>query len=216
MAQTTSFSISRKGYNCKEVDEYIGALTDAYNQLRENYATFREDHDKICAENAASIKEMNQLRSDCTTLALALQKAREESNNTNSANSAADEYKIKYEEALNESAQLKAELEKLKSAQTIPEINAPEINTPEIIQADESYDYSETATRMISEVAAVVQKLEKDAKRKAEAIKISARMEQERANLIKNRVQDEIRSLMDMLEIYLEEHPQEREKESEE
>ena len=64
-------------------------------------------------------------------------------------------------------------------------------------------EYGETASKMISEVAAVVQKLEKDARRKAEAITVSAKLEQERANIIKERVNQEVASLMGMLESFL-------------
>lgn len=191
MAQTNNFSIARKGYNCKEVDEYLLALKEAEAQLRESYAKLRDEHDALCAESAADKNEINRMRSDCTALAVALKKLREEGGN--------DEFKAKYEEALSENEQLKAEIEALKAADAAAENS----------KANEAAEYSETASKMISEVAAVVQKLEKDARRKAEAITISAKMEQERANIIKSRVMQEVRSLIDMLDSYLDEHAEE-------
>ena len=59
---------------------------------------------------------------------------------------------------------------------------------------------------MIEEVAQVVKRVESDARRKAEAVTAAAKLEQAQAQLIHSRVNDEVKSLIQMLEGFLEEH----------
>ncbi len=179
MADNKSFSVSRKGYNCAEVDEYIASCDRNEAELRESYASLQTKYDSLFEENGALIKEREQLRQECITLAAALQQLRE--------NTDAD-YKAKYEEAI-------AQLEELKE------------NQNEQSEAQSSA----SATQMIEEVAQVVKRVESDARRKAEAITSAAKLEQTQAQLIRSRVNDEVKSLIQMLEGFLEEN-----KESEE
>ncbi len=194
MSQSNSFSISKKGYNCQEVDEYLNAAKGNEAQLRESYETLRDQYDALYCENSKAKQDIATLRTDCTALAVALKKLRDEGSQAGS-----DEFKAKYEEAARENEQLKAELEALKAAQAVAE------------NAEPSSEYGETASKMISEVAAVVQKLEKDARRKADAITLSAKLEQERAYVIKGRVMSEVRSLMDMLGAFVSDEKSEEE-----
>ena len=100
MAESKSFSISRKGYNCAEVDEYICASDSAQAQLRESYASLQAKYDSLFEENGELIKEREQLRQGCKTMATALKQLRENST---------EDYKAKYEEALAKLDQLKNE-----------------------------------------------------------------------------------------------------------
>lgn len=172
MADNNSFSISRKGYNCTEVDEYVSCTRQAETQLRESYASLQEKYDALHEESS-------KLRKDCTALALALQKLREaalpEDTNLRKENDA-----------------LRAENEELKS-----ELELARKEGTEAAKA-----CGNTASKMIEEVAQIVQKLEKDAQRKADAITAAARLEQEKANLIKDQVNHEVRSLMSMLDSF--------------
>ena len=63
-----------------------------------------------------------------------------------------------------------------------------------------------SASQMIEEVAQVVKRVESDARRKAEAVTAAAKLEQAKAELIHSRVNDEVKSLIQMLESYLDEH----------
>lgn len=171
MADNNSFSISRKGYSCAEVDEYTNALRQSEAQLRESYASLQEKYDTLFEENS-------KLRKDCTALAVALQKLKGEAQRPGNS------------DLLDEIAALKAENEALRASAEEKENNAPTSN------------YSDTASKMIAEVAQVVQKLELDAQRKADAITAAARLEQEKAKLIRDRVDHEVRSLMSMLESF--------------
>ncbi|MBR3755349.1 MAG: hypothetical protein IKK49_09705 [Clostridia bacterium] len=173
MADNNSFSISRKGYACTEVDEYVNALRQSEAQLRESYASLQEKYDALYDENA-------KLRKDCTTLAIALQRLREASFSENG--SEADTLRQENMTLKTENEELKAELESARND-----------------SAEAAEFYGNTASKMIEEVAQVVQKLEKDAQRKAEAITAAARLEQEKATLMKERVNHEVRSLMSML-----------------
>ena len=176
MADNNSFSISRKGYNCTEVDEYVSYARQAETQLRESYASLQEKYDALHEENS-------KLRKDCTALALALQKLREAAPSEDS------------KEDINlrkENDTLKAENEELKAELEIARKEGTEV----------AQFYSNTASKMIEEVAQIVQKFEKDAQRKADAITAAARLEQEKANLIKEQVNHEIRSLMSMLDSF--------------
>ncbi len=181
MSDNKMFSISRKGYDCNEVEAHIQDLNSTSAQLRESYSALRDEHDALVAENSNQKSEIAKLRGDCTTLAVALKKLKDSGEGS--------DFKAEYDAAMAENAQLKAELEAVRST----------------VSSDaRGDDYGEAASKMISEVAAVVQKLEKDARRKAEAITLSAKMEQERSAVIKDRVQQEVRSLMEMLSSYLE------------
>lgn len=176
MAENNSFSISRKGYNCTEVDEYINCALQSETQLRESYASLQEKYDALAEENS-------KMRKDCTALAVALQKLRETSvaeNNTDGNSN---------EGLLEEIAVLKAEKEALTA----------ELAAAREKDGEASDCYSDAASKMIAEVAQIVQKLEKDAQRKADAITAAARLEQEKAKLIKEQVNHEVRSLMSML-----------------
>ena len=61
-------------------------------------------------------------------------------------------------------------------------------------------------SQMIEEVTEVVKRVESDARRKAEAVAAAAKLEQTQAQLIRSRVNDEVKSLIQMLEGFLEEH----------
>ncbi len=100
MAENSSFSISRKGYNCAEVDEYISASASAQAQLRESYASLQAKYDRLFEENGELIKEREQLRQGCKSMAEALKHLRENST---------EDYKAKYEETLAQLEQLKNE-----------------------------------------------------------------------------------------------------------
>lgn len=173
MADNNSFSISKKGYNCAEVDEYISYARQSETQLRESYASLQEKYDALHEENT-------KLRKDCTALALALQKLRETPLSEESREDAA---------LREENIALRAENEALKAELEIAREQGTET----------ANFYGNTATKMIEEVAQVVQKFEKDAQRKAEAITAAARLEQEKVKLIREQVNHEVRSLMSML-----------------
>ncbi|MBO5361033.1 MAG: hypothetical protein J6B25_09390 [Clostridia bacterium] len=102
MAESKSFSISRKGYSCAEVDEFIAASDSAQAQLRESYASLQAKYDGLFEENGKLIKEREQLRQGCKTMAAALVQLRDNST---------EDYKAKYEEAI-------AQLEKLRAEQS--------------------------------------------------------------------------------------------------
>ena len=173
MADNNSFSISKKGYTCTEVDEYVSCARQAETQLRESYASLQEKYDALAEENS-------KMRKDCTALAVALQKLREAplSQDSKQADALCEE-----NEALKaENAELKAELEIARKEGT-----------------EVAKFYGNTASKMIEEVAQIVQKFEKDAQRKADAITAAARLEQEKAILMKEQVNHEVRSLMSML-----------------
>lgn len=172
MAESKSFSTSRKGYNCSEVDEYVHASESAQAQLRESYASLQAKYDSLFEENGELLKEREQLRQGCKTMATALKQLRENST---------EDYKTKYEEAIAQLEQLKAE------------------------QATDKAD-SSSATQMIEEVAQVVKRVESDARRKAEAITAAAKLEQTQAQLISSRVTEEVRSLIKMLEGFVADH----------
>ncbi len=173
MADNKSFSISRKGYNCAEVEEYISACAKNDAELRESYASLQTKYDTLFEENGILIKEREQLRQECMALAAALKQLRDD---------AGEDYKAKYEKAI-------AELEELKAS-----------------QPEEAAAQSASPSQMIEEVAQVVKRVESDARRKAEAVTAAAKLEQTQAQLIRSRVNDEVKSLIHMLEGFLEEH----------
>lgn len=174
MAESKSFSISRKGYSCNEVDEYIAACESAQADLRESYSSLQTKYDSLFEENGNLIKEREQLRQGCKTMATALKQLRDNSG---------EDYKAKYEEAVAQLEQLRAEK-----------------------AADAEVSDSASASQMIEEVAQVVKRVESDARRKAEAITAAAKLEQTQAQLISSRVTEEVKSLIHMLEGFIEEH----------
>lgn len=174
MADNNSFSISKKGYTCTEVDEYVSCARQAETQLRESYASLQEKYDALAEENS-------KMRKDCTALAVALQKLREAPLSQDSKQ-ATDALREENEALKAENAELKAELEIARKEGT-----------------EVAKFYGNTASKMIEEVAQIVQKFEKDAQRKADAITAAARLEQEKAILMKEQVNHEVRSLMSML-----------------
>lgn len=203
MAETISFSIARKGYDCGEVDNYISAFFDSMNQLRESYSQLQTQYDSLFDSNSKLVKENARLKSDCTALALAIKKQRENAESTETPAPSTEHVEVISEGDGNQQAQLEQlKAENKAYAQEIEQLKAL-LAEKERIQASSDGEYGETASKMISEVAAVVQKLEKDARRKAEAITVSAKLEQERANIIKERVNQEVESLMTMLESFL-------------
>lgn len=100
MAVSKSFSISRRGYNCAEVDEYIAASDSSRAQLRESYTSLQAKYDSLFEEKGELLKEREQLKQGCKTMAAALSQLRE---NTT------EDYKAKYEEAIAQLEQLKSE-----------------------------------------------------------------------------------------------------------
>ncbi len=166
-----SFSISRKGYNPAEVEEYIAAAERSYNDLRDGYAALQTKYDSLFEENGTLIKEREQLRQNCLTMAAALKQLRE---------NPGEDYKAKYEKAA-------AQLEELKAQQTAAPAGVDAIS----------------ASQMIEEVAMVVKRVESDARRKADAITANAKLEQAQAQIIRSRVQEEVKSLVQMLEGFL-------------
>lgn len=72
MAGSKNFSISRKGYNPAEVDEYIAESEMSAAELRESYASLQTKYDSLFEENGKLIKEREQLRQGCKTMAAAL------------------------------------------------------------------------------------------------------------------------------------------------
>ncbi len=174
MAESKNFSTARKGYNTAEVDEYVASSERVNAELRESYAGLQAKYDSLFEENGKLIKEREQLRQGCKTMATALKQLRE---------NAGEDYKTKYEEAI-------VQLEELK---------AQKADAPAAVE-------SVSASQMIEEVAQVVKRVESDARRKAEAVTAAAKLEQTQAQLIRSRVNDEVKSLIQMLEGFLEEH----------
>ena len=204
MAETISFSIARKGYDCSEVDNYLTTLVDSMNQLRDSYSQLQLQYDSLCDNNTKLVKENAHLKSDCTALALAIKKQREATENQEQhIEITADDDSGMLEQVEQLKAENKAAKEEIEQLKAL-------LNEKEKAQASGDGEYGETASRMISEVAAVVQKLEKDARRKAEAITVSAKLEQERANIIKERVNQEVASLMEMLGSFLDQTKSEK------
>ena len=189
MAVSKTFSISRKGYNPAEVDDYIAIIEASESDLRESYVALQEKYDKLFEENGKLIKEREQLRQGCKTMAAALKQLRENSGNQ-PGESSDDDYKAKYEET---EAQLKDALAQ------IEELKSQKAETPIVVEPA-------SASQMIEEVAQVVKRVESDARRKAEAVTAAAKLEQAKAELIHSRVNDEVKSLIQMLESYLDEH----------
>ena len=100
MAESKSFSISRKGYSCAEVDEYVAASETAQAQWRDAYASLQARNDSLFEENGNLIREKEQYKQECKALAGIIKQLRENSD---------EGYKAKYEETLAQLEQLKAE-----------------------------------------------------------------------------------------------------------
>lgn len=213
MDSNNGFSVSRKGYNCSEVDQYVDIMRETEAQLRESYSELLAKYDSLYDGNSKLREENARLRNDCATLAAALKKLKEETE-------AQEDYKAKYEEMLNSAAEPETEDETQPEAEPVEEAQPEEQQAEEPISEKEPVaapvNYSESASKMISEVAQVVQKLEQDARRKADAITVAAKLEKEKSKLIKERVDHEVRSLMDMLSGFLEETGEEIAEETEE
>lgn len=210
MKEFEGFSMAFRGYSCSEVDEFVTTSIKTEGELRESCTALQKKNDELLAENERLVKDNERITSDCATLAVSLKKLRDTSataintaENTelkyNDESDESDElydvgsvavqedYKAKYKNAL-------LEIEHLKKEQQSAKLNEP-------------VECGEVASQMVSEVAEVVKKLERDARRKAEAITLSAKLEQAQAQLIKSRVNEEVKSLVDMLNSYLSEHP---------
>ncbi len=206
MAENIGFSISKKGYNFREVDEYVDAALSTEKTLRESYASLQEKYDSLYEENSKLREDNERLRGDCTALAVALKQLREQASAAPQVQ--AEEHigveeaqeslsEDRYNEIIAENSALKAEIGSLKAQLEKAGEEQAAVKTGE--------NYSETASKMIAEVAAVVQKLEQDARRKAEAITVAAKLEQEKTKLVKERVSHEVKSLMTMLGSFLDE-----------
>lgn len=195
MAEANGFTIARKGYACSEVDEYIKAAIKGEESLRESLSGLQERCDQLLAENADLTKRLNKANTDCTTLAAAVAEARKKAS-AETDTEELEELRTQLDSAEKRCAELEEENEKLKSSEGgIPG--------------------GETASSIVAEVTEVVAKIEKDARRKAEALTLSAKMEQARAHLVRERVNDEIAGLIDMLNGFLENGAQTEEKEEE-
>lgn len=182
MSEFEGFNLAFRGYNCNEVDEFVTASIKTEGELRESCSELQKKYDELLVENTRLAQENERITADCATLAISLKKLRDEG-----GASIDDGYKEKYEAAM-------LEIERLK-------------NEKHSSESEENVECGEVASQMVAEVAEVVKKLERDARRKAEAITLSAKLEQAQAQLIKTRVNEEVKSLVDMLNSYLSEHP---------
>lgn len=181
MEDSALFSASFRGYNCREVDEYIDNARQKETELRAGCEALQEKYDTVCEQLTKVTQERDHALSDCTVLSAALQKLRQ-------TQTAPDEdYKAKYEAAAEE-------LEKLKANR-----QAANDSVPNGMQA---------ASDMVSEVAQAVQKVETEARRKADALTMAAKLEKAQADLIKARTVSEVRSLVEMLNGFLEKNPE--------
>lgn len=163
MAESKSFSISRKGYSCAEVDEFIASSEAAQAQLRESYASLQAKYDSLFEENGELIKEREQLRQGCKTMATALKQLRDNS---------AEDYKAKYEEAI-------AQLEKLK-AETAEQPTDSSTATQMIEEVAQVVRRVESDARRKAEALTAAAKLEQ-----TQAQLISSRVTEEVRSLIK-------------------------------
>lgn len=183
MPETNGFTIARKGYTCSEVDEYIKAAIKGEESLRESVSDLQMRCDKLLAENADLTKRLNKANTDCATLAAAVAEAREKAA-VEPDTEELDELRAQLDSANERCAELEKENEKLR-------------------RSEGGVPAGEAASSIVAEVTEVVAKIEKDARRKAEALTLSAKMEQARAHLVRERVNDEIASLIDMLNGFL-------------
>ena len=183
MEDRTVFSTSFRGYNCREVDEYLENAEKREAELREGCETLQQKYDGVCEQLTRVTQERDHAVADCTALASALQQLRQ-----NAPDEENEDYKAKYEAAAKELEELKAEKKDGKAAEA-------------------AGDGVQVASDMVSEVAQAVQKVEAEARRKAEALTTVAKLEKAQADLILNRMLAEVRSLMEMLNGFLEQAP---------
>ena len=193
MEDNAVFSTSFRGYNYREVDNYIDSARQREQELRDGCEALQQKYDAVCEQLAAVTQERDRAVTDCATLSAALQKLRG-SAPAPTADSGED-YKAKYEAA-------KEELEKLKAKKKSGKASADAVE-----------DGLQAASEMVSEVAQAVQKVEAEARRKAEALTMAAKLEKAQADLIKTRTNSEVRSLVEMLNGFLEKHPDDTSKE---
>ena len=189
MEDRTVFSTSFRGYNCREVDEYLENAEKREAELREGCENLQKKYDGLCAQLTKLTQERDHAVADCTALASALQQLRQ-----NAPDEENEDYKAKYEAAAKELEELKAEKKDGKAAEA-------------------AGDSVQVASDMVSEVAQAVQKVEAEARRKAEALTTVAKLEKAQADLILNRMLAEVRSLMEMLNGFLEQAPKNTEEE---
>ncbi len=195
MEDAIVFSTAFRGYSYREVDDYIDRMQEAEKELREGCETLQKKYDTVCEQLTKAVQERDRAVSDCTTLSAALKKLRQDALIRQAENT--EDYKAKYEAAAAELNELKARQANLK----IPDDGG--------VRA---------ASDMLSEVAQTIQKLEADARRKAEALTLSAKLEKAQTTLIKTRTISEVRCLEEMLSGFLAkyaaEEPQNEEKTS--
>ena len=181
------FSTSFRGYSYREVDDYIDSAKQREQELRDGCEALQQKYDTVCEQLTIVTQERDRAVADCVTLSAALKKL----NQSTLAQKAEpeDDYKAKYEAAMEE-------LEKLKAKRTSGKASADAVDGG--LQA---------ASEMVSEVAQAVQKVETEARRKAEALTMAAKLEKAQADLIKTRTNNEVRSLVEMLNGFLEKYP---------
>ena len=183
MEDRTVFSTSFRGYDSREVDEYIETAKQREAELREGCETLQQKYDGVCEQLTRVTQERDRAVADCTALASALQQLRQ-----NAPDEENEDYKAKYEAVAKELEELKAEKKDGKAAEA-------------------AGDSVQVASDMVSEVAQAVQKVE------AEALTTVAKLEKAQADLILNRMLAEVRSLMEMLNGFLEQAPKNAEEE---
>ncbi|HBL40235.1 MAG TPA: hypothetical protein DDY98_01155 [Ruminococcaceae bacterium] len=189
MEDSAVFSTSFRGYNYREVDDYIDYAKKVEQELRDGCEVLQKKYDTVCEQLTKVTQERDRAVADCTTLSGALKKLRYDAL-THQAEPD-DGYKAKYEAAV-------AELEKLKA------------------KPGSAADGIQATSDMVNEVARVIQKVEADARRKAEALTLAAKLEKAQTALMKARTVNEVRSLAEMLNSFLEKNPMEEAENEEE
>ncbi len=179
------FSTSFRGYNYREVDDYLDNIKQKEQELRDGCEALQQKYDTVCEQLTQVTRERDRAVSDCATLSAALNALRK------SVPAPSDGYKARYEAVTKE-------LEKLKTKKK-----------PGKAAADAADGGLQAASEMVTEVAQVVQKVEAEARRKAEALTMAAKLEKTQADLIKRRTNNEVRSLVEMLNGFLEKYPEE-------
>ncbi len=192
MDDNAVFSTSFRGYNYREVDAFVDSARQREAELRAGCETLQQKYDSVCEQLTQVTQERDRAVSDCTVLSAALQQLRQ---SALAAKGGEDEdYKAKYEAAAEELEKLKAKKKSGKAAEA-------------------ASDGVQAASDMVSEVALAVQKVEAEARRKADALTVAAKLEKAQADLILNRMLSEVRSLVEMLTGFLEQAPETAEEE---